>query len=184
MPYTVIMPVFARDILQGGPYTLGFLMAGVGIGALMGALFLAARKNILGLEGWIVSAVSIFGCGLIAFSLSRVVWLSFPLIVLTGFGMMMQTASSNTLLQTIADDDKRGRVISYYAMAHGGMTPFGSLLAGSLASQIGAPNTLILGGISCLVGALLFAKKLHSWRAMTRPIYARIGLISEETSRT
>ncbi len=184
MPYTVILPIFAKDILRSGPSTLGFLMAGVGVGALTGAFFLAARKHVIGLENWIVRAACIFGGGLIVFSFSRVVWLSILLMVFTGFGMMVQTTASNTLLQTIADDDKRGRIMSYYMLAMGGMTPFGSLLAGGLASTIGAPNTLLIGGIACLLGASLFAKQLPTFRTMVYPIYARIGVMPEGALET
>ncbi len=177
MPYTILMPVFAKDILQGGPYTLGFLMAGVGVGALIGAICLASRSTVLGLERWIVGAASLFGFGLVVFALSPVVWLSLLLMVLTGLGMILLMASSNTLLQTLADDDKRGRVMSYYTMALAGMTPFGNLLAGILASKIGAPATLMLGGMACLIGALLFARQLSTFRAMVHTIYIRLGII-------
>jgi MFS family permease len=184
MPYTVLMPVFARDILHGGPHTFGFLMAASGVGAVAGATYLASRRTILGLGRIIVIASIIFGIGLIAFSLSRVSWLSLLLLVLTGFGMMVQMASSNTILQTIVDDDKRGRVMSFYTMAFMGMAPFGSLLAGSLASQIGAPNTLLIGGASCILGSFIFAKQLPLIRKMVRPIYLRKGIILEKPSFT
>jgi len=183
-PYTVLMPIFARDILHGGPNTLGFLMAAWGVGALGGAFYLASRKSALGLEKMIAIASTIFGCGLIAFSLSRVLWLSLLLLLLTGFGMMVQNASSNTVLQTIVDDDKRGRVMSMYTMAHMGTGPLGSLLAGGLASTIGAPNTLVMGGILCILGSLMFASRLSSFRKMVRPIFARAGIISEASSGT
>jgi len=100
------------------------------------------------------------------------------LMFLTGFGMMVQTASSNTILQTVVEEDKRGRVMSFYAMAFMGMAPFGSLLAGSVASKIGAPNTLIIGGASCILGSFIFAKKLPLIREMVRPIYLEKGIIS------
>jgi len=183
MPYRVLMPVFARDILHGGPDTLGFLMASSGVGALMGSIYLASRKSVLGLGKWIALASSIFGIGLIAFSLSRVFWLSLFLILLSSFGMMVQMASSNTVLQTVVDEDKRGRVMSFYAMAIRGMAPFGSLLAGGLASKIGAPHTLMIGGVSCVLGSLLFAAKLPLLREMVRPVYVRRGIISEAASR-
>jgi MFS family permease len=102
-------------------------------------------------------------------------------LVFTGFGMMVQMASSNTILQTIVEDDKRGRVMSLYAMAFMGMAPFGSLLAGSLASKIGAPNTLIIGGVSCILGSFMFMKILPSLRTMVRPIYIRKGILSEKS---
>ena len=182
MPYRVLMPVFARDVLHGGPHTLGFLMGSSGLGALVGSIYLASRKSVLGLGKWIALATSIFGIGLIAFSLSRVFWLSLFLILLTSFGMMVQFASSNTVLQTIVDEDKRGRVMSFYAMALRGMAPFGSLLAGGLAGKIGAPNTLMIGGVSCFLGALVFARKLPLLREMVRPIYVRMGIVSEAAS--
>lgn len=182
MPYTVLMPVFAKEILRGGPHTLGFLMGASGIGALVGAIYLASKKDVLGLERAIPLATSIFGIGIIAFSLSRVLWLSLAMMLLTGFGMMVQMASSNTILQTIVDDDKRGRVMSIYTMAFMGTAPFGSLLAGGLASKIGAPNSLMVGGLFCILGSLIFASKLSSLREMVRPIYASMGIISEVAS--
>jgi MFS family permease len=183
MPYTVLMPIFAKDILHGGPHTLGFLMAASGMGAVAGAIFLASRKSVLGLGRIIVAASIIFGSGLITFSLSHVLWLSLLLLVFTGFGMMVQMASSNTILQTIVEDDKRGRVMSFFTMSFMGMAPFGSLLAGSLASKIGAPNTLIIGGVLCILGSFMFAKKLPLIREMVRPIYLKKSIIPEESSR-
>ena len=181
MPYTILMPIFAKDILHGGPQTLGFLMAATGMGAVAGALFLASRKSVLGLGRVIVIASGIFGTGLIAFSLSHVLWLSLLMLVLTGLGMMIQMASSNTILQTIVEDDKRGRVMSFYTMSFMGVAPFGSLLAGSLAEAIGAPNTVRIAGISCLLGSYLFARRLPLLRGMIRPIYLRKGIILEES---
>jgi len=160
MPYAVLMPVFAKEIFHGGPHTFGFLIGASGLGALMGALYLASRKNIAGFDKIIPLAAGIFGAGLILFSFSRNFVFSLVLMVITGLGMMMQMASSNTLLQTIVDDDKRGRVMSFYAMAFMGTAPFGSLMAGGLAKIIGAPYTLLIGGISCVLGALVFTRKL------------------------
>jgi MFS family permease len=174
------MPVFARDILHGDSKTYGFLMAAIGVGAIIGAIFLASRKNVLGLGRIITIASGIFGMGLISFSLSHTLWLSFFLLLITGFGMMVHMASSNTILQTIVDDDKRGRVMSLYAMAFMGMAPLGSLVGGSLAGWIGAPITLIVVGTSCLIGSLLFRKILPSLRIMIRPIYVRKGIFSEK----
>jgi MFS family permease len=164
MPYSALMPVFAEGILRGGPHTLGFLMGASGLGALSGAIYLAARQSVRGLEKVIPLAATLFGAGLIAFALSRVLWLSLLLMVLTGFGMMVQMASSNTVLQMRVDDDKRGRVMSLYTMAFMGTVPFGSLFAGSVASRIGAPNTLMIGGIACILGAGLFSRHLASFR--------------------
>lgn len=159
MPFAVLMPVFAKEILHGGAHTLGFLMGFSGMGALAGAIFLASRKDIRGLVIIIPLAAGILGLGLIAFSRSSVMWLSLILMLFTGFGMMVQMASSNTVIQTIVDDDKRGRVMSLYTMAFMGMAPFGSLFAGGLANRLGAPNTLLIGGVSCILGAIVFASK-------------------------
>lgn len=179
MPYAVLMPIFARDVLHGGPRTLGFLMGATGVGALTGALSLASRKSVRGLARWISTAAAIFGAGLIAFSFSRSLFLSMGLLFVVGFGMMVQMASSNTILQTVSDDDKRGRVMSFYTMAFMGMTPFGSLYAGSLASEIGAPYTLTISGIVCILGAAVFARKLPLLREKIRPVYVKIGIIPE-----
>ena len=180
MPYTVLMPIFAENILHGGPRALGFLMGATGVGAIVGSIYLASRKSVLGLGTVIVISSNLFGVGLIAFSLSRFFWLSLLFMLLTGFGMIVQMASSNTVLQTIAEEDKRGRVMSFYTMAFMGMVPFGSLLAGSLANIIGAPNTVMAGGFACILGSILFAKKLPSLRKIARPIYVEKGIISEE----
>ncbi len=182
MPYAVLMPIFARDILHGGPRTLGFLMGATGMGALTGAMFLASRKSVAGLSRWIPAAASIFGAGLIAFSFSRSLWLSMGLLYVVGFGMMVQMASSNSILQTISDDDKRGRVMSFYAMSFMGMAPFGSLLAGSFASVIGAPTTLMISGICCIIGAAVFAAKLPKLHEIIHPIFMKIGIIPEVSS--
>jgi MFS family permease len=135
-------------------------MGASGLGALTGALYLASRKNISGLDKIIPLAASAFGAGLIMFSFSRSFALSLVLLVVVGLGMMLQMASSNTMLQTIVDDKQRGRVMSFYTMAFMGTAPFGSLLAGSAAKIIGIPNTILIGGISCILGALFFIRKL------------------------
>jgi MFS family permease len=130
----------------------------------------------------IAVSAGLFGIGLLAFSVSRVLWMSLLFMLLTGFGMVLQFAASNTVLQTIVDDDKRGRVMSLFTMAFAGAAPFGSLLAGGLASRIGAPATLLLGGVCCISGSLLFARALPALREMVRPIYARKGIIPEVAS--
>jgi MFS family permease len=179
MPYTVLMPVFANEILHGGPNTLGLLMAASGVGALIGALLLAARKSVLGLGKFIPLMAGAFGAGLIAFSFSRSLWLSLLLMIVTGLGFMVQMAASNTVLQTIVEEDKRGRVMSFYTMAFMGTAPFGSLLAGSVADRIGAPHTLLIGGLGCIIGALWFATSLPALRQDVRPIYVKIGILPE-----
>ena len=140
MPYTVLMPVFAATVFDGGPHTLGFLMSAAGCGALLGALWLAARRSVVGLGRVIPIASGLFGVGLIAFSFTHVLWLAIPCLIVAGFGFMVQMASSNTVIQTIVEDEKRGRVMSFYMMAFFGTAPFGSLLAGWLSSHIGAPR--------------------------------------------
>jgi MFS family permease len=178
-PYVVLMPVFAKDILHGGPNTLGFLMGATGLGALCGAVFLASRKSVIGLGRILFTATTVFGAGIILFSLSRSIWLSLALLLGSGFGMMVQMACANTLLQTIVEDDKRGRVMSFYSMAFTGIAPFGSLLSGALASKLGAPATNIIGGALCIVGAVIFARNLPRIRTLVRPIYVRMGIIPE-----
>jgi len=179
LPYRTLMPVFARDILEGDARTLGLLMGAMGLGALTGALFLAARRGVRGLGRIIVIAVVLFGGALVAFSFSRHVVVSLALMAVAGFGMMVHTASSNTILQTVVDDDKRGRVMSFYAAALMGTAPVGSLIAGTLAHFIGAPLTLMAGGGVCVLGAVAFARALPALRAEIRPIYARLGIIPE-----
>jgi len=179
MPYTVLMPVFAKSILKGGPNTLGFLMAAAGVGALVGALVLASRRSVLGLGRWMVISTLFLGTGLITFSFSRNTLLSLFFMLFTGFGMISLMAAGNTVLQTIADDDKRGRVMSFYTVAIMGMTPFGSLLYGALAGRIGAPATLIIGGSLCISGALVFYHSLPSLRAKVGPIYIKLGILPE-----
>jgi MFS family permease len=179
MPYTVLMPVFAKTIIHGGPHTFGFLMGASGIGALTAAIYMASRKSVLGLGKIIPRFAAFFGVGLIAFSQSYNFLLSMVLMLVVGAGMIMQMTSSNTILQTIVDDDKRGRVMSFYTMAFMGTAPFGSLMAGYLASIIGAPNTLMIGGFSCILGAVIFARKLPEIKRTIRPVYIRLGIISE-----
>ena len=159
-PYSTLMPVFAKDVLQGGPYDLGVLMAAAGGGATLGAIYLAARRSPLNLGKIIPLAAATFGVGLVAFSLSKFLAFSLIFILIAGLGTMVHTTSSNTILQNITDDDKRGRVMAFFVMAIAGMSTFGNLLAGALAVKIGAPYTLLIGGLSCVAGALIFAAKL------------------------
>lgn len=179
MPYTLIMPVFAKDILHGDSSTLGFLLGSAGCGALAGALFLAARKSVVGLGRLITFCTGLFGCSLIVFSLSRHFWISLLSLLFAGFGMMVQMAGSNTILQTIAEEDKRGRLMSFYALAFVGLAPFGSLLAGGLSARIGAPATLAIGGSICLLGTIAFARALPRIREHIRPIYRSKGILPE-----
>ncbi|GLH68491.1 MFS transporter [Geothrix rubra] len=177
MPYTVLMPIFATRVLGGGAHTLGFLMGASGLGALASAAWLASRKSVRGLLRVIPTVAAIFGAGIIAFGFSRWLPLSLALLLFTGFGMMQQMAASNTILQTVTDEDKRGRVMSYYAMAFQGTMPFGSLIAGWAADRIGAPATLAIGGGLCLAGAAWFLSRMGEVRRALRPVYTRLGII-------
>ncbi|MFA5972451.1 MAG: MFS transporter [Lentimicrobiaceae bacterium] len=178
-PLTLLAPVFAKDYLHGNSSTFGFLMSAYGAGALFGAIYLLNRKNVLGLGKLIAFSVLLFGTGLIVFSVSRILWLSIIMMIISGMGMMLHVASTNTLLQTITEENKRGRVMSFYSMAFLGMAPFGNLVSGSLAGLIGAPGTLILGGASCIIGVSVYFKKLPSLHQFVKPIYERLGIIPE-----
>ncbi len=185
-PFTVLMPVYARDIFHGGPKVLGLLLAAQGVGALAGALYLAARKTILGLGIRIAFAPAVLGLGLIGFSYTASLWIALGLLAVTGAAMMVQMASSNTILQTIAEEDKRGRVMSFYSMAFLGMAPFGTLLIGWLAEPevLGAVRTLQLAGLCCIGGSVAFLFNLRELRARVRPIYRQIGILPAEAVST
>jgi MFS family permease len=180
MPFVVLMPIFAARVLHGGPHTLGFLMGAMGVGALVSALALAARKSVRGLVRMIPIAAAVFGLGLIGFGLSRVFWLSMIMVFIAGMGMMQGMAGSNTVIQTIVPEDKRGRVMSYYTMAFMGMAPFGSLLAGTMAHAIGAPLTVILNGSAVLLGAAWFVTRLPAVRREIAPVYREMGILPAE----
>jgi len=177
MPFVVLMPIFAVKVLRGGPDTLGFLMGAVGVGALISAISLAARKSVRGLIRMIAIAAAVFGAGLIGFGLSQTLWLSMVMAFVAGMGMMQGMAASNTIIQTLVPEDKRGRVMSYYTMAFVGMAPFGSLLAGGMASAIGAPITVVVNGAVVMLGAAWFASRLPAVREVVRPIYREMGIL-------
>jgi len=180
MSYSVLMPVFAKEILHGGSHTFGFLMGAAGFGALSGALYLASRKTVLKLGRLVPASALLFGTGLILLSFSRVFSLSLVLMVFIGLGMMMQAAASNIIIQTITEDDKRGRVMGFYSMAIMGTAPFGSLIAGWLAKVIGTPWTIFTGGAVTIIGALFFLRKLPELKKVVRPVYVRLGILSDE----
>lgn len=157
MPYMVLMPIFARDVLCGGPRAQGMLMGAAGLGALLGALVLAARKNVFGLGRVVVLASAGFGAFLILFAYSREFWVSVVLLVPAGFCMITEMATTNTLIQTMVPDNLRGRVMAVYSMMFMGMAPFGAMFAGLLTKMFGAPATVMFGGTMCIIGALVFA---------------------------
>ena len=177
MPFTVLMPIFASNVLHGGPHTLGFLLGACGIGALISAVSLALRKTVRGLTTMIQISAALFGLGLIGFGLSHHLALSLLLLLVVGFGMMQGMAASNTVIQTLVPEDKRGRVMSYYTMAFVGMAPFGSLLAGALAHRLGASTAVMITGAFCVAGAIWFSTQLKSIRTTMRPIYIEMGII-------
>jgi MFS family permease len=179
IPHSVLMPVMASDILGGGSYTLGVLIASFGLGALTGAAYLASRTTVVGLGRAIGYSTLIYGIGLIGFALSRNLYLSMPLLLIAGTGFMTAIAASNTFIQTLVQEDLRGRVMAFYTMAFLGTTPIGSLVAGTIAEQVGAPATITGGGILCVVTGIWFLRKLPSLRAVVRPIYIERGILTQ-----
>jgi predicted MFS family arabinose efflux permease len=177
------MPVFASKVLHGGPHTLGILMTASGVGALCGTFYLASRHTVLGLGKVIVGATMMLSTGLIVFSLSHSLWLSLLALLPVGAGMMLQSASANTILQTIVDEDLRGRVMAFYSVAVLGTQPFGSLAAGALADRIGAPRTILIGAVGCVLTGAWFAFRRPQLARHVRPIYIERGILPppEET---
>lgn len=178
-PYLVLAPLFAAEVLAGGPHTLGLLIGSSGTGALCGAVWLASRGSVLGLGRALVASGALLGLGLVGFALSRSLWLSMALLFAVGAGMMVSLGATNTILQTLVDEDKRGRVMGLYAMAFFGMAPFGNLAAGALAERFGAPATMLVCGALTLVGIAIFARMLPELRRQVRPIYQRLGILPE-----
>ena len=173
----VLMPVFAKDVFKGNANTQGLLMTSMGMGALASALYLASRKSVLGLGRVIMLAAAFYGLGQITFSYCPTPWLAIPILVVTGGCMMLQMAASNTLIQTMVDDDMRGRVMAIYSMAFLGVVPIGSLIGGMLASRVGAQQTVRLTGVLCVIASLLFGWHLPKLRHLVRPIYERAGIL-------
>ena len=179
MPFSVLMPIVADKVLGGGAHTLGFLTAATGLGALACAVTLAMRQSVVGLGRSLGFAALLLGGSLILFGLSRSFWWSMVLMFGAGYGMMQQIVGSNTILQTIVADDKRGRVMSFYSMSVFGFLPIGSLFAGSIAARIGAPETLILGGALCVLASVWFFGRLPSIRRVLRPVYLEMGIMAD-----
>jgi MFS family permease len=179
LPYGVLLPVFAADILRGQAGTLGLLTAASGLGALAGALTLASRASVNGLADFMVRCLMLFGAALIAFAFSTNVWLSAAALALVGFGIMATTSAMNTILQTLVEENMRGRVMALYTMAFIGLSPLGALFGGALADRIGAPMTVAGGGVACMLLAVWFARQIPELREMVLPIYRRLGIIPE-----
>jgi MFS family permease len=182
-PYSVLLPIFAGHVLHGGPYTLGWLTGASGVGALVSAVSLAARKSVVGLPRMIQISAALFGVGLILFGLSHTLWLSLLLMGFVGFGMIQCASASNTVIQSLVPEDKRGRVMGYYVMAFVGAAPFGSLLAGGLAHWMGAPAAVITTGAFCVAGSLWFLLDLPKIYAVIRPLYQQQGLLALDPTR-
>lgn len=180
MPYAVLMPVFAAKILHGNAHTQGLLMTASGIGALMGTIYLAARHTVVGLGKVIVAATMLLSVGLIIFSFSNTLWLSLAVLPLVGAGMMLQSASSNTILQTVVDENLRGRVMAFYSVAVLGTQPIGSLIAGFVAERIGAQRTILIGAIACAIAGSWFAFRRPMLARSVRPIYVERGILPPE----
>lgn len=178
-PNIGFLPYFAGALLHGDERTYSLLVGAIGVGALVGALYMASRRSVLGLGRLIVVAVSLFSGSLVALSLCRSVWLAVPALAVTGFGMMVHMASSNTIVQTLVDPAKRGRVMAFYTVAFMGTAPLGSLLLGAVSTRIGVPWTLAISGAVCVAAGLSFSRKLPDIRREVRPIYARLGVIPE-----
>ena len=178
-PYSVLLPIFASETLHGGPHTLGLLTGATGLGAFTSAVVLAFRRTIVGLGRVIAITAFGFGAGLVAFGFSQTLWLSLFLMFVTGFCLMQHMAGSNTIMQTIVDEDKRGRVMSFYTLAFIGVAPFGSLVSGFIASRVGAPATVIGGGVLSVAVALWFGSQLKNIRKIVRPIYVQMGILPE-----
>jgi MFS family permease len=181
MPYTVLMPAIASRTLHGGAHTLGFLMTASGAGALVGAFYLASRRSVLGLGRVAATAIAVCGLGLVAFGLSRTLWVSLLVLPLVGAGLMVTTAATNTVLQTVVSEELRGRVMAFYTMAFLGTAPLGSLLSGVLAERLGEAETVIGSGAACVVGALWFATRLPRLRRQVHPVYVERGILPVET---
>jgi MFS family permease len=178
LPYTVLMPIFAVQILHGGVNAYGWLMGAVGFGAMFGALALAMRHELRGLGKVVAYAATGLGASLVLFSSSHWFWVSFMILIVSGFTMMMQFTATNTLIQSMVPDQLRGRVMSLYSMMFLGMSPFGSLLAGALADRIGAPVTMAIGGLASCLGGLAFARKWPAMRGPARDLVAAQGVMS------
>lgn len=179
IPYMTLMPIFAGKVHNGGADALGLMMGSVGLGALAGALFLANRGRLRGLGKIIVAASVGFGLGLIIFAAARLFWMSLVILAGVGFSWMVLIASCNTLLQALAADEMRGRVMSIFSMMLVGMAPFGSLIAGWLADRIGAPLVVAMGGLLCAAAGLIFARQLPRFRETALPILIARGIISD-----
>ena len=177
LPFSVLVPIFADRILHGGASAYGNLMGAVGVGAMFGAFVLALRQQLRGLGNIVAYSAIGLGVSVTLFGMSRWYWASIVTLGLSGFAMMLQFTSTNTLIQAMVPDQLRGRVMSLYSMMFLGMTPLGSLVAGTMAEHIGAPITVALGGLISLAAGVVFARKWPSMRAPARELVAAQGMM-------
>ena len=178
-PYQTLLPIFAKETFRGGADTLGFLMGAAGFGSLLAPVYLASRREVRGLTRIVLGGVLLTGVMLMIFAYSHLLWLSLVMIALTGLGIILAAQAISTILQTIVDDDMRGRTMSLFTVAFLGVSPLGSLAAGALANAVGAEHTLFIGGACCVLGAFVLWRQLPRLRANIRPIYVRRGIIQE-----
>jgi MFS family permease len=179
LAHTVLLPVFATDVFRGDAGTLGLLSAASGVGALVAAVVLAARRSVLGLGRWIAASPAVLAGALVGFSFADRLPAALPLLAVAGFALMAHLAATNTILQTIVSEDKRGRVMSLYMMCFMGVAPLGSLLAGWMAEHLGAASTLRIEAAACLFGSAAFTAALPRVRAVVRPLYVALGILPE-----
>lgn len=183
-PYQTLMPIFAAEIFSSGADTLGYLMSAAGLGGIIGMIYLTSRRDVRGLARWIVLAAALAGLSIIVFAYSEILPLSLIVIGITGFGIIVAANSTSQILQTIVDDDKRGRVMAFFVMAFLGMQPLGSLAAGALASWIGVTHTLAVGGVATMAGAWVLWRRLPVLRQHIRPLYVELGIIPRPTDQS
>ncbi|HVV86898.1 MAG TPA: MFS transporter, partial [Kofleriaceae bacterium] len=177
MPYSSQMPAFAAKRLGGGPHTYTLMVGASGLGALSSALYLASRRSVVGLGSVLARAAAAFGAGLLALSFVRSPWLAAPIVMVVGAGMMLQMAGVNTIVQSLVDEDKRGRVMSLYALAFFGSQTVGALIAGAVASAVGPHVVVGVGGACCVLAAIVFRAALPALRTVSRPLYVAKGLL-------
>ncbi len=178
-PYQTLLPIYAKEIFSGGAHTLGFLMGAAGLGSLIAPVYLASRREVRGLTRVLLGGVLLVGVSLMVFAYSHLLWLSLLMIALTGLGIMLTAQTVSTVMQTIIEDDMRGRIMAFFTMAFLGVAPVGSLLAGWMADHVGAEHTLAAGGICCLLGAAAYWRRMPMLRTHIRPIYVRLGIIQD-----
>ncbi len=177
--FIVLLPAYAKEILGGGAETLGFLMSALGAGALTGALYMAGRNSAFGLSKIIAGFSILMGMVVLLAAFSTNTFVSLMLFYFGGLSMILSIAAINTLIQTISEDNKRGRVMSFYSMALMGISPIGNLIAGTMASKIGIPVTLIISGAITVVAGIWFLYNRNTLRNQLRPIYVEKGLLEE-----